>query len=192
MRQKRKLSSDQLIREVTPPAYKTKFLEKAIEEERKAKILRRIKDQEAKNKRDKANRFSKIVQEIYWSNERKQAECKLREEMAIRKFNIQLKGEQEERPQVQNYLPLVIQQNSEKKLRRRLRNDKNQKQTKTHSLNTTTAEQAKPPLKDYLKEMRLKRFEQSKRGINAENSKVKFLNTLISCRSIIDTNKRFT
>lgn len=154
--------------------------------------MRRLKDQEAKNKRDKANRFSKIVQEIYWSKERKQAERKLKEEMAVRKFNNQLKDEQEEKPQVHNYLPLVLKHNSEKKLRRRPRNDKSHNKTKNHSLNTTTVDKAKPPLKDYLKEMRLKRFEQSKRGINTDNSKLKFLNTLISCHSVIDTNKWVT
>ena len=33
-----------------------------------------MKEQSLKDKRNKVERFSKIVQEIYWSKERKQAE----------------------------------------------------------------------------------------------------------------------
>lgn len=51
--------------------YNSKYLRNAIEEQRKRKIEISMKEKELKDKRSKVDKFSKIVQEIYWSRERK-------------------------------------------------------------------------------------------------------------------------
>jgi len=87
-----------------PKSLSSKYLKDVIEEERNNKILNKIKENEAQEKKNKANRFSKIVQEIYWSKERKIAEKKICKELAIRRKKRKNIGEFEEKKEHKNYI----------------------------------------------------------------------------------------
>lgn len=72
-------------KELFPKSLSSKYLRNVIEEERNNRALYKLKENEAQEKRDKVNRFSIIVQDIYWSKERKEAEKKINKEMAVKK-----------------------------------------------------------------------------------------------------------
>lgn len=154
------LESDARDGNATPTGYSSKFLVNTIEQEKKMKILRNLKEKEAKHKRDKANKFSKIVQEIYWSKERKQAEKKLKDEMELRKLKNHLKEpETPTKSKAEDYLHYYSQNTSTKKPSQKHRQKtKTPTRTINPSLNTSSSQPSKPPLRDYLKESRQKRL----------------------------------
>lgn len=88
--------------------YSSKYLKNAIEEEKRKKIEQVMKEQNLKDKRSKVEKFSKIVQEIYWSRERKMAEKKVREDMTIQhkiqKRKKNLIPEEEKPRKFENYI----------------------------------------------------------------------------------------
>lgn len=131
------------------------------------KINDKRRDNEAKEKRNKASRFSKIVQEIYWSKERKLAERKLKLEMSVKKrSNNRTKEDSLEKPKQENYIHYISQNNSYKNLKKKKKSPE-----KNRTLNESQSATVKPPLRDYLKENRIKRKADAKERLQNNNCK---------------------
>jgi hypothetical protein len=130
------------------------------------------KKNEAKEKRNKAHKFARIVQEIYWSKERKQAEKKVKEEMDLRKKMQHQKVPEPEKPKVINYLHYFSNQNLPKKKQKAIiSSNKSSNRLPNASVNTSTPHK-RPPLPDYLKEIRQKRQLKNQTILSTNNSKL--------------------
>jgi len=146
------------ISDQSPRSHNSKYLQNHIKQEKIQKMINEAKMNEGKEKRDKANRFAKIVQEIYWSKEKKEAEKKVKKDMESRKRAQNTKLPPPERPKVENYLHHFSQHNfgSKKLSKKKLRVNKSQSRLQDPSVSSTSG-LPKPPLHDYLKEKRAER-----------------------------------
>lgn len=171
LREKRKneapASHSENAREAANPIFSSKYLKNVINEEKLKKINDKRRDNEAKEKRNKASRFSKIVQEIYWSKERKLAERKLKLELSAKKrSNNRTKEDSLEKPKQENYIHYISQNNSYKNLKRKRKSPE-----KNKTMNESQSAVVKPPLRDYLKENRIKRKAEAKERLQSINCK---------------------